>query len=315
MGGGREAPLPARRVLVIWNPNAGRKAGIPTNLAGEPEIRAALDRTGLTWELFASDSTAAAQHRVARALEEPWDAIAAAGGDGTAYAIATQLLGDRPHPPALGLLPIGSAMNLARSLDIPLDVDAAARILADGKVRRIDVGWVRGRPFFEIVAIGLGAEALERARAIDQRRHWGAILEFVRVAARYRRTRIELRVDEEQLVPTRGLGLAVANAPTTGMHVALAPDARIDDGQLDVVLHEGVGPWGLVGHLLRAIVSRPRGTFRSWRGRRVTITTRRPLAAYADGEDIGTTPIEVRIEPAALPVIGPSNHGEANRSR
>lgn len=297
--------MTARRVLVIWNPNAGTKAGLPTNLAGEPELREALEQAGVEFDLVRTDSGEAARTRVAAALDEGWDVIAAAGGDGTAYAIAIQLLRRGSDGPVLGLLPLGSAMNLARTLGIPHDVDAAARILADGEFRAIDVGSVRDRPFFEIVAIGLGAEALQRAQSIDRRRHWGAILEFVRLASRYRRTHIRLRLDDDRVVATRGLGLAVANAPTTGMHVAFAPDARLDDGLLEVVLHEGVGPWGLVATLLRAVVTRPRGRFRSWRTRRIAIEARRPLAVYADGQDIGTTPVTVSLDPAALRVVAP----------
>jgi diacylglycerol kinase (ATP) len=326
-----EAGVRPRRVLVIWNPNAGTKAGLPTNLAGEPELRAALDAAGIEAELFRSTTSDAARDRVAAALTEGWDVIAAAGGDGTAHAIARQLLGatggalaaggparrssggggrDEPEPaagrdrPALGLLPLGSAMNLARAVAIPRDLGQAAAILASGPVRAIDVGIIGDGLFFEIVSIGLGAEALERAQSIDRRRHWGAILEFARLASRYRRTRLTLRLDD-RVLHSRALGLAIANGPATGMNLALAPDARIDDGRLDVIVHEGVSPSGLVAHMLHALVARPRGTFRTERATRVRVETRRPLAIYADGTDAGMTPVELGVWPDALAIVAP----------
>lgn len=311
-----------RRILVIWNPNAGSKAGVPTNLGGESDIRGAIARTGLNAELFESDSAETARDRVRAAIDrgdESFDVIAAAGGDGTAYSIARELMARTPAPgadpaaggPALGVLPLGSAMNLARALHVPLDIDQAAGILAEGPIKAIDVGLVRGRPFFEIVSIGLAAEALERAQAIDRRRHWGAILEFARLASRYRRTRVRVTLDD-RLLRSRALGLAVANGPMTGMHLALAPDARLDDGVLDVVLYEGVGPSGLVAHMLRALVGRPDSTFRTDRGASVRIETRRRMAVYADGLDVGFTPVELSIRPGALRVVAGSvdrDHG------
>jgi diacylglycerol kinase (ATP) len=125
----------------------------------------------------------------------------------------------------------------------------------------------------------------------------------VRVAARYRRTRVALRLDD-RVLRSRALGLAVANGQETGMNLTLAPEASIDDGRLDVIIYEGVGASGLIAHLLHSLVTRPKGTFRTERATRIRIESRRPLAVYADGSDAGMTPVDLAIRPGALRIVG-----------
>ena len=137
-------------MLVIWNGSAGGGADDDTRL----KVEESLERHGVTAEIFESPSEAATAERVEAALAEGFDAIVAAGGDGTVRSVAFQLL-DRDA--VLGILPLGTAMNVARSLGIPLELDGAAEVLATGAVTPIDVGEVRGQPFLEIASIGLGA--------------------------------------------------------------------------------------------------------------------------------------------------------------
>jgi YegS/Rv2252/BmrU family lipid kinase len=289
-------------MLVIWNPRAGSKAGLPTNLAGGDELRRALEAAHLDAELYESPSADAAVARATAAADAGVDVVVAAGGDGTAHAIARCLLGRQT---ALGLLPMGSAMNLARALGIPRELDKAAAVLRDGVVRAIDVGVVRDRTFFEIVSVGLTAEAFEQAQAIDREHRWRAVLELLRIAARFRRTRVELELDDGP-VRTRALALAIANGPHTGFGLTLAPDALIDDGRLDIVLFEGDSPWGLIGHMLRVVGGRESASrIRHLRSSGVRVVTRRPLAVRADATDAGLTPVEVSIRAGALRVVAP----------
>jgi diacylglycerol kinase (ATP) len=291
-----------RRILVIWNPSAGTKAGLPTNRSDGDDLRTALDGLGreVEVELYESPSAEATVERAHRAVEDGVDVVAAAGGDGTAYSIARCLLGTET---ALGLLPMGSAMNLVRALEIPRELPAAAAVLRDGVARRVDVGLVRDRPFFEIVSVGLSADAFEHAQAIDRRHDWGAVLDLLRLVIGYRRSRIELELDDETL-RTRAVAVAIANLPYTGMGVTLAPDARIDDGRLDVVVFEGLSPIGLIGHMLRVAGGRePASRFRHLRTTRAVVRSRHPLPVRADAADADETPVEVRIRPGDLRVV------------
>jgi len=117
----RRSPIPAptvtqRRILVVFNPNAGRKAGLPTNTNDEADLRRALAERHLDAEVFVSSDEAGAVERVRAAVADGYDVVAAAGGDGTVRSVAFELLGTST---ALGILPAGTAMNVARSLGIP----------------------------------------------------------------------------------------------------------------------------------------------------------------------------------------------------
>jgi diacylglycerol kinase (ATP) len=285
-------------------------AGLPTNGSDGEALRAALAEHGVDAEIFESPTAAAAVERATRAADDGIEIVAAAGGDGTAYAIAGALLG---RDTALGVLPAGSAMNLALALGIPRELGPAVAVLRDGPISTMDVGWVRGRPFFEIVSIGLSAEAFEQAQAVDRQQRWSAILDVLRLALRHRRTRIEVELDDGA-IRTRAPAIAVANGPYTGLGLTLAPNARLDDGLLDVVIFEGLSPFGLLGHMVRVAGGRrPPSHLRLVRSAKVTITSHRPLAVRADATDGGSTPVEITIRPAALRVVVPPPDHPATR--
>jgi diacylglycerol kinase (ATP) len=289
-------------ILVIWNPAAGTKAGVRTNTASEADLRQALAAHGFEADFFESHSPTAAMARIDEAVAAGAEVIVAAGGDGTARSVATRLLDTKT---ALGILPTGSAMNLARSLDISTELEPAAAIIAAGNVRTIDVGEVRGRPFIEQVNVGLSAEAFAKAQAIDKRRY-GAALGLLGLLLRGGRTRIELDIDGT-VQQSRALALSIANTPYTGLGIDLAPDAHIDDGLLDVVVFEGLSPFGLARYLAATIGGRddPPERFRTYRGRRVRIETHRPLPVRFDAEDAGSTPVEIGVRPGSLRVVAP----------
>jgi diacylglycerol kinase family enzyme len=156
--------LSNRRVRVVWNRKAGSKAGIPTNAVSEEELRGILDRHGLGGDLRAPGSEEEARAAVRDAVVNGVDVVVAAGGDGTVALVADVLV---DTPVALGILPLGSAMNVARSLGIPRELDAAAAIVATAPRRAIDVGFATGRPFHEAVSVGLSAQLFAEAQRID----------------------------------------------------------------------------------------------------------------------------------------------------
>jgi diacylglycerol kinase (ATP) len=296
-------PSGTGRILVVWNPNAGSKAGVPTNLTGRDDLLRIMATHSLGRELFESPSTDATNAKVDEAVAAGVDVIVAAGGDGTARSIALRLL---DHQTALGLLPLGSAMNLGRSLGIPRDLEEAAAVIAAGHVRKIDVGEIDGRPFIEQVSVGLSAEALGDAHAIDKRR-FGAAISLLGLMLQRKQTHIELDIDGE-IQRSRALAIAIANTPYTGLGLELAPGASVDDGLLNVVVFEGTSPLGLARYMAATIGGRPAPErFRTHRAKRIRVSSRRRLPVRFDADDGGTTPIEVSVRPGALRVMAPAS--------
>lgn len=297
-----EAAVATRGMLIIWNPEAGDGTADDVDQRRNA-LQMALTGAGVDAELFESGSESESERRIDRALADGIGAIVAAGGDGTVRSVAFRLLG-RDVP--LGIVPMGTAMNVARSLGIPLDLDGAAKVLASGSVRAIDVGEVRGQPFLEIASIGLGAEVLSSATHVGEGRlHAG--LDLVRTAWRYRRTRVRLQLDGRE-VRGHALMVAVANGPFTGRAINLAPEARIDDGRFDVLLYQGFGALGFAAHLARVLLGRSHDErVRRYRAATVRVSTHRPLPIRLDSQDLGTTPVEFVTRSGALRVIAPSS--------
>ena len=285
-------------MLVIWNPGAG--GGTEDDLdQRREELRTALSRQLIDAELFESGSEEQSQERIADAIEAGVSTIVAAGGDGTVRSVAFQLLGSEV---ALGILPLGTAMNVANSLGIPLELEGAAEVLAAGNVRAIDVGEVRGTPFLEIASIGLGAEVLAGATHVSEGRLHVAF-DLLRTAVRYRRTRVRLQLDGRE-VRTRALSIAVANGRFTGRAMELAPNASLEDGRFDVLVFEGFGGIGLAWHLARVLLGRKHDErIRHYRAATVRVSTHRPLPVRVDSQDLGSTPVSLHARPAKLRVI------------
>ena len=291
-----------RRVRVVWNGSAGSKGGITTNRLDDAAVRSVMRQHGLGDDLVDSDSEDSAREAARAAVEAGFDVVVAAGGDGTTGTVAKELIGSDT---ALGILPLGSVMNIARSLGIPRDLEAAAAIIAEGDVRRVDIGEADGQPFFEAGSVGLNAALFREANRFDDG-DWWSVLRTIWVAIRYRPARMTLELDD-RTVRTRALMISVANGPYTGMGMQVAPDARLDDGRFDVRVFRGFSKWELLRHLAGIAFGRYRYAphVSTYRSTTVLVTSAHPLPARADAQDLGTTPVTFQVRAAALAAIVP----------
>ena len=291
---------PWRRIQIICNPNAGNMGGIPTNRTTPEAVREALARHGVHGNFALSTSTAQARAHARTARATGCDLVIAAGGDGTVGTIAAELLGSEV---ALGILPLGSVMNIARSLALPRDLDAAAAIIAGGGTRRIDVGETAGRPFFEVGSVGINAAIFREAQRVD-RGDWLGLLASVWVALRYNPARMRLYLDD-RIVRTRALMVTISNGPYTGLGFTVAPQAHLDDGLFDVQLFQGFSRWELLRHFTAIAFGKRRYSpkIRSFRSSHVRVTSVRPLPCRADATDLGQTPVTFRTRPGMLRVV------------
>jgi diacylglycerol kinase (ATP) len=207
---------------------------------------------------------------------------------------------------ALGIMPLGSVMNIPRMLGLPRDPDAAAAILADGHRRVIDVGAVGDRTFYEAGSVGVHAAATRELPLVD-RGDYGALVRSIVAALRYRPSLVRIELDGDRSIAASAVGVAIANGPYIGPGVAVAPDALLDDGLFDVrvFLHYSIAE--LAHYVWRSFRGRrpPPRRILTKRASRVRITSDRPLPVRVDAVDLGSTPVEFQIRPAALTVVAP----------
>ena len=235
--------------------------------------------------------------------------IFALGGDGTFQALLNAVAGSASV--SLGVLPAGGGNDLASALGLPLDpVRAAEMILTQGQAVPLDAARVRTADGAERLymgggGVGLDAEAARFASGAyrNMRGRSRYLLSAIRALGKFRGVDVQVSLEgaEQSSLQGTALVLGVLNTPSYGAGLRLAPEARMEDGRLDLVLLENLSALEIAGILPRLAISGEIRTARIRRHRvtRVRIETERPCAFHADGEIVGMTPVEIAVVPGA----------------
>ncbi len=235
---------------------------------------------------------------------QPCNAVIAAGGDGTVIG-AIPLALERGAP--LGIVPLGTFNDLAKTLGVPLDVSAACSVIAGGRTRAIDVGRVNGRYFVNEASIGVSAR-IARRQTPELKQRFGALGVVSTTLQTLRDIRpffAEIAFDGKR-ESCRTVQITVANNARFG-GIIEREDAAIDDGWLDLYSVEPRN-WFDAFAVVRKIVARDPSSGRGLRTRRAarfSISTHHPHHVSADGEPAGLTPAEFDVVPKALRILVP----------
>lgn len=240
-----------------------------------------------------------------RRYKDQVDLVIVGGGDGTLNA-AVEGLVDTQLP--LGILPLGTANDLARTLRIPTSIPEACNIIAQGVVQHIDLGWVNGKHFFNVASLGLSVQ-ITRQLTKEVKRKWG-VLAYAATALQVMSKALpfpaEIRVNGES-INVKTIQIAVGNGRYYGGGMAVAYDATIDDQRLDLYSLETKHWWEIVG-LLPAMRQGRHLTLpgvRALHGQEIEVLTHRRRPINTDGEITAYTPAKFRVIPKALPVLVP----------
>ncbi|RYG60604.1 MAG: lipid kinase [Alphaproteobacteria bacterium] len=288
--------MPRRRALVILNGNARQGAAMAD------KVEEALTARGIGFLPVRLKKGVDASALIDLHAKDV-DRVIVGGGDGTLNAAARGLMASGLP---LGILPLGTANDLARTLGIPTDLEAAIDVIAAGKTRAIDVGEVNGSPFFNVASVGFSAE-LAKNLTKEAKRKWGV--------AGYAMTAAKVLWKSKPFSATLAYGtkeehvhtlqVAIGNGHYYGGGMKVAADARPDDGKLDIYSLE-VMHWLELPAMLPMLRS---GTHAAWptvRGLRVDafeLRTRKPMPVNADGEIVTMTPAKFRVREGAVKVF------------
>lgn len=301
---------------VIANPNAA--GGRVKRLL--PELRAALDAQSVPYRMELTERPGHATELMAEGRADGALGLLVVGGDGTLHEVVSGLLRDRNQGGAVGLavLPMGTGNDFHRMVASDGSMESSIRDLLHGRVRRFDVGrvrWPGGEDIFvNLFGVGLDVAVLERRNTF---RRLPGLLQYLAALAvsmaRFRPLSLDLAVEtaEGARIERRveSLLAAVTVGPSVAGGIRLSPQARPDDGALDLFVADGLGLGGVVRHLPKVL----RGTHREIRGvhmhrilkARIAATDDVPLRFELDGELMPEAVpwLEVEVLPGVLPIL------------
>jgi diacylglycerol kinase family enzyme len=239
--------------------------------------------------------------------------VVAVGGDGTVSAVCDGLRGSSIP---LGIIPAGTGNLLARELDIPLDLDDAVALLAGPhETRTMDAMRIGERAYVLNISVGISAAIVDKTSRRSKR--WLGRFAYIGTALREvlscRRRRLVVEVDGESF-PYRALDVAIMNGGLLSAQLyPRGPKIRIDDGSLGVWILRMKTPADCARYFFSVFTGRRRHPLAKFlRAKRsVRIRSSAPLPVQADGDIIGSTPIEVGVLPGALAVWAPAPRVEA----
>jgi YegS/Rv2252/BmrU family lipid kinase len=283
---------------MLVNPNS-RRGGASL----EPVI-ARLRAGGVDAVIERFDTSAEVSADIARRRHEA-DLVIVCGGDGTINSAAKGIL-ETGLP--MGIMPMGTANDLARTLGIPDDLVKAADVILAGHTSRVDLGEVNGHPFFNVASLGLSVD-LAKGLTPESKRRWGklgyAIAAF-KVLMRAKPFRAEI-ISDEGRVSVKTLQIAVGNGVHYGGGTVIHADATIEDGHLDLYSLELKNVWKF-GLMLGAFRRGEHGAWDEVRTAKSTefdIRTREPMPINTDGDLVTQTPAHFVIRPSAVTVFSP----------
>jgi YegS/Rv2252/BmrU family lipid kinase len=295
-----------RRVAVVFNPATGGG-----DTAGRRrDTMAALEAAGLEvlWQETTREDPG--QGLTAKAVAEGVELVMAQGGDGTVMACVTGLAGTEAP---LAVLPGGTGNLLATNFDIPSDLDGAIEVALEGDRVRLDVAAMDDDRFVVMGGIGFDAAMLRDA---DPRvkEHLGAVAYVLSGFKHLRRraTRFRLRLDDRPPFDRTGQGVLIGNLGRLQGGLPVLPDARPDDGLLDVAVLRTRTVLDWLALAIRVVARRPRKDpwLEPFQARRIEIDCDRPQPVERDGDPAGARDhLVVEVVPAALTLCVPPEKG------
>jgi diacylglycerol kinase family enzyme len=285
------------RAVIILNPKSGLGGGV----RGARTLEV-LRSHGWQAEIVEASDGPAMSIAARRAIERGAEVIVAAGGDGTISAVASVVAGTSA---ILGILPFGTLNHFARDLNIPVDLEAAARVLLLGHVAHVDVGEVNGRRFINNSSLGLYPSVV-RYRESREKTGWSRLVAFgaacLVALRRYRFLRL--------IYDRRSPFLFVGNNRYEVEGLRLGSRERLDEGILSLYLSHRTGRFGLLRIAIAALLKRLRMSqdFVILPAQKVMVQAHRKRVHVAlDGEVVKMhPPLHYAIRPGLLRVIRPA---------
>ena len=291
--------IPVRkRIAIIQNPVSG---GSPRFL--EKTLRI-LETLKIDFQVLRTQKAGDGLELARRtATEQGWDAVVAAGGDGTCNEVARGLLGTAIP---MGIIPTGTANVLAAEIGMGKSLESIAHTLAFGEVRSVCLGQMNDRIFLLMVGSGWDARVVAgvSSRLKKFLGRWAYAVQAVKQIWKVPSSSLQIFLGNKM---EEGDWVIVCNAGHYGGNYLIAPQARMEDSSFQVLIFNGRGPLGRIEDLFALGLGRPglSKRIRVFTTDQVRITGGSSELIQVDGDPAGGLPVEISIAPQRLNLIVP----------
>jgi YegS/Rv2252/BmrU family lipid kinase len=270
-------------------------------------IHRILSGSGLQYEIevpqYGDEATS-----IAKKAADGYDVVVAVGGDGTINRVLNGIIGSQA---ILGIIPAGTGNGFARELGLPLRPEEACEVLVEGRMKWIDVGRANGKYFLGTAGIGFDAliakvagERLGLLRGMWLYFFAGALMFY-----RFTPQLLSVGIDSE-VIEVSPLVVAIANTRRYGGRALIAPNAKPDDGLLDVCVIQNMSAARLLRHLPKLFTGQHirLSEVAVYRGRSIAIDAPKPIPVHIDGEAIDSrNRVRFTLLPRAIRVLVPED--------
>lgn len=293
--------LSQQKIRFIINPFSGlsRKKNVPAI------IEKYIDKTKFSYEIAFTQRAGHAIELAKEAVDKGFYAAIAVGGDGSVNEVASALIGTKVK---LGILPGGSGNGFAMHLGWGRSIKKAVQLLNHATSKTIDTCQLNGRPFVNLGGTGFDALVAFKAKQSTLRGLWAYTKFAVLEAWRYPIEKYQLIIDN-QMVESDCLVIEVANAQMFGYNFTIAPQAKLDDGLLDVLIVKKASKWRYLFSLWRFFNAsfHQSSLVETYRGKDIKIIGKKPMPVHIDGEGYYVDEdLHFTIHPLSLDILIPT---------
>jgi diacylglycerol kinase (ATP) len=292
------------RVKLIVNPGAGNVAEAANNLK---LVTGTLKKNGLKVDVALAKPKEEATPLARQAIKDGYKIVIAMGGDGTIEAVMRGMIGSKAR---LGIVPVGTENNIAKSLGIPKDLQEACALIASDKSLKLDMGQVTTRKgkkfiFFEMATIGLSAAVYPAANEAAKGKLAGIKVAVMTLIHQETRPKVILTLEDESKIEVETMLVMVSNTPVFGRNFRVAPEASLQDGLLDISVYPDFGKVELLNYYAAVMDGGYSGDrkVQHYQARKLKVKSSPKLKVMADAIELGKGTVKIKVRPGALRVI------------
>lgn len=289
------------KLCMIVNPHAGKKQGMS---AAETASKIFKEH-GISIEMLISKKHGESVTLSENLNIQDYDGILAVGGDGTLFEVINGLFKNRQNiEKPIGQIPVGTGNSFIKDLGIS-NLEESINVIISGKTREIDLGefsYSKGKHFFiNLLGTGFVSNVAYRAKKYKKLGSLSYILGVLEEVAVLRSTKIEINIDGT-LIKREAIFTEICNSRYTGGDMLMAPEAKIDDGLLDIIILNKVSRLKLLSlfPLLFKGEHVNDDAVEVFTGKNISLKSDKQLLLTPDGETFGNTPIDVTIYPKKI---------------